>query len=416
MKKTLSGKMIGAIIGGVAVVAAVVVAVVMMLNKDDSYRTIKVYDVTGTATVTRNDKNLKAVNSMFLESGDKVRVDEASLLCLKMDEDKYLMAEENTTFSLEATGDSANSKTRLNLEYGKISNDIRQPLSSDSVYEVETPNAVMAVRGTFFIVEYFRDENGEYVTRIITLQGKVEAWVKNADGKLSEDSIMITAGSQEEIRTYHTEEEMEEALKTLSETVRISLNERAAFSPTPVVYEELTRDELIFFYESIQAGLKPVNTTKEYVYYLIYGDEPVEESSESVMPEESSEAQPSESEEPEESSEASEEPSEEVSTKPSKPSQPEASEESSEAQSSESSQPEETTPAPATPEESTPTEEVVTYTVTFLYDGATFATEKVNAGELAVEPQLMPTESGNWDFDFSTAISADTTVNWVSKD
>ncbi|MDE7428222.1 MAG: hypothetical protein K2N00_02940, partial [Lachnospiraceae bacterium] len=53
-----------------------------------------------------------------------------------------------------------------------------------------------------------------------------------------------------------------------------------------------------------------------------------------------------------------------------------------------------------------------TYTVTFEYQGTTFATQKVKSGETASEPMLAPAESGAWDFDFGTEIKANTTVKW----
>ena len=53
-----------------------------------------------------------------------------------------------------------------------------------------------------------------------------------------------------------------------------------------------------------------------------------------------------------------------------------------------------------------------TYTVTFEYQGTTFATQKVKSGEKATAPLLAPAESGAWDFDFGTEIKANTTVKW----
>ena len=53
-----------------------------------------------------------------------------------------------------------------------------------------------------------------------------------------------------------------------------------------------------------------------------------------------------------------------------------------------------------------------TYTVTFEYQGTTFATQKVKSGEKASAPLLVPAESGAWDFDFGTEIKANTTVKW----
>lgn len=55
------------------------------------------------------------------------------------------------------------------------------------------------------------------------------------------------------------------------------------------------------------------------------------------------------------------------------------------------------------------------YTVTFQYNGSTFGTQKVKKGEKATEPKLSPTENGAWDYDFSTKVNKNLTVQWIEK-
>ncbi|MBR6094508.1 MAG: FecR domain-containing protein [Lachnospiraceae bacterium] len=52
--------------------------------------------------------------------------------------------------------------------------------------------------------------------------------------------------------------------------------------------------------------------------------------------------------------------------------------------------------------------------VTFMYGSVVFATQTVDYEAKAVEPQLMPEESGHWDVDFSLPVTTDTLVYWVS--
>ena len=54
-----------------------------------------------------------------------------------------------------------------------------------------------------------------------------------------------------------------------------------------------------------------------------------------------------------------------------------------------------------------------TFTVTFTFDGKIFATERVAYGELATRPTLMPAPTGDWEFDFTTPITSDMSINWV---
>ena len=57
-------------------------------------------------------------------------------------------------------------------------------------------------------------------------------------------------------------------------------------------------------------------------------------------------------------------------------------------------------------------EEKGPFTVTFMYNGKEFGTQTVEKGECATAPTLMPAQTGSWDFDFSTPITADTEINW----
>lgn len=52
------------------------------------------------------------------------------------------------------------------------------------------------------------------------------------------------------------------------------------------------------------------------------------------------------------------------------------------------------------------------FTVTFMYNGAVFGTQTVKKGECASAPSLAPSLNGDWDFDFSTAITEDTVIDW----
>lgn len=56
-----------------------------------------------------------------------------------------------------------------------------------------------------------------------------------------------------------------------------------------------------------------------------------------------------------------------------------------------------------------------TLTVTFVFEDTVFATLRVPYGTVAKQPMLMPSESGEWDFDFSTLITEDTTINWINN-
>ena len=101
-KKALIG--MGA--GLAAIVVAVIVIAVATSNKKEAYRTIKVYDLIGTATVNRGgNTDINAYVDMRLQSADTVKTGADSYAQLKLDEDKYILLEPNTEINLVATGD-----------------------------------------------------------------------------------------------------------------------------------------------------------------------------------------------------------------------------------------------------------------------------------------------------------------------
>lgn len=194
-KKTgKKGPLIG-VIAGVAVVILAVVVILLLNRKEAAYRIIKVFELDGKSTVTRQDiGELDAYDNMVLESGDQVYVDTGSLT-LKMDEDKYVYAEEKTRFQLEATGTSENSKTRIQLEEGILTNEIQNKLSDESSYEVNTPNSTMSVRGTIYMVDVY-EENGIRYTKVSVFEGAVATKLVYADGSVSDQEKLVEKGKE----------------------------------------------------------------------------------------------------------------------------------------------------------------------------------------------------------------------------
>ena len=194
-KKTVKkGPLIGAI-AGVAVVILAVVVILLLNRKEAVYRIIKVFELDGKSTVTRQDiGDLDAYDNMVLESGDQVYVDAGSLT-LKMDEDKYVYAEEKTRFQLEAAGTSENSKTRIRLEEGILTNEIQNKLSDESSYEVNTPNSTMSVRGTIYMVDVY-EENGIRYTKVSVFEGAVATKLIYADGSVSDQEKLVEKGKE----------------------------------------------------------------------------------------------------------------------------------------------------------------------------------------------------------------------------
>lgn len=366
-KKKLSGKTLALIIGGAALlVAALAFVIVHFAGKKDSYRSIQIYELEGTATIEREKVgDMDAVENLYLQSGDRITVDKDSTMRLKVDDDKYIMVEAESVLSIVATGTKENSKTSIELEQGAITNEIQNKLSEKSSYNVTTPNSVMAVRGTIFRVEVTVDEEGEVYTRVSTFEGKVGSSLVLPDGTKVEEIVLVEGGKEVII---HMDNEITEYLT----------------EPQDINYEMLPVETLEYLVELVENGTDIVGISLEELETMI------DEKKEDI------EEEDSEDDNGENVTEDAIEKTTEPTTKASTETTTKASTE--------------TTTKAST--ETTTKASTKNYTVTFMYNGAIFGTQSVEDGQTATAPKLAPAGSGGWDFDFSKPITEDTAIEW----
>lgn len=180
----------------VVVLAIVAVVLVLVLGKDDAYRIIKVYEYEGDGVVSRESiGDIEPYNNMVLESGDRVSLNTGEMT-LKLDDDKYIYVEENTKFVLTATGSSDDSKTKIELLEGAVTNDIQNKLNSESSYEINTPNSTMAVRGTTYRVEIYYDEENVCYTKVSVFDGEVTTRLIYPDGSVAKEEVSVAKGKE----------------------------------------------------------------------------------------------------------------------------------------------------------------------------------------------------------------------------
>ena len=197
---SLKGKIIAGITGGVVVVAGVIVAIVVLTG---GHRSIAVEEANGQTIVKNESEETKdAYAGMHLVSGDDVSVQAEANMTMLLDADKYVFAQSGTHFWIEATGKSGkNSRTKIYLDKGAVLNRLDTELTEEESYELETPNATMAVRGTIFRVAVYEDVNGETYTRIDVLEGEVVVTLKMEDGTIKDESAVLTAGQSALVRS-----------------------------------------------------------------------------------------------------------------------------------------------------------------------------------------------------------------------
>ena len=166
------------ILGAVVLVAAVTIVLVIVLSqpkKAESYRIIQIYNSEGIVTVDReNVGQLKAYPNMRLQSGDVLTVGTESRVYLKLDSDKYILAEPETVVEIIAEGTPEASKTTINLVKGTIVNRVDSKLNENSSYEINASNSTMAIRGTMVMVSCSGNDDVTAHVKVDVFEGEVE--------------------------------------------------------------------------------------------------------------------------------------------------------------------------------------------------------------------------------------------------
>lgn len=248
----------------ILVIVIGIVAALFFFNKEEGYRSIQVYQVNGDVTLERENVGLMdAYENLNLISGDALETFLESFLRLKLDEDKYVLVEQESQIEIYATGDEKSSKTDIRLEKGAVTVEVENKLNDDSSFEVTTPNAVMAIRGTVFRISADVDENGEPITRITIFEGAVTVQKKTEDGTLSEE-IRIESGKEAIIY----EENNEEILVVLDEIDETQLPKEVL----EFLQEETVRDnhEIIYSDEEIIELLEKLENPRTEIYTVTF--------------------------------------------------------------------------------------------------------------------------------------------------
>lgn len=188
-KNKMSKKIkIATIVGSVVAVVACVAIILAVVLGNKGFRVISVEDRDGDVSVARSGSILDAVEGMKLIDKDGLHTGESAYALLLLDEDKHIIVEEKTDISIEATGTEEAGKVLVNLEKGKAEFTVDNKLNEDSTFEVQTPNALLAIRGTSFTVDY--DDNDDS-TAVRVKTGVVNVKFGDQDIDLNPDESVI---------------------------------------------------------------------------------------------------------------------------------------------------------------------------------------------------------------------------------
>lgn len=272
-KKAEKKKFIKFLLCAVAILIATVI-VMPFFSKEEAYRTITVFEVSGTVGVVKDGIEYEAYPGMHLQEGHVIVTSEDSYARLVLDDDKYVKVEAGSRLEFETLGLLGTKKTRLKLDRGAITSEIVNPLDADEEYVVNTPNAVLAVRGTFFRVDLRVTKNGEIDTNVYTYGGKVASNRVMPTGEVVEEEVIVDAGFMTAIRM--------DALETIyivgmAESPTGEAVEETKKNTVPIEPAIIPDDDLVDMYFASENGHEMFLSTDEITENIEERDLSVEE-------------------------------------------------------------------------------------------------------------------------------------------
>lgn len=129
---------------------------------------------------TGSSKWVRIWQSRMLKDGDKAKTKADSRAKIRLADNSVVTIGANSEVEVSQFKLKKQSRiVKIKLFFGKMRNKVGRFTGKESKYEVQTPNAVMAARGTDFFVEYDNEradesEETEGVTRIIVFSDNVE--------------------------------------------------------------------------------------------------------------------------------------------------------------------------------------------------------------------------------------------------
>ena len=272
--KRISKKKLMLIVSSAVIALGILIAVlVVSFFGDKGYRTISIIEVSGNVGVVKDGIEYKAYVGMRLQEGYEIVTSGDSYVRLVLDDDKYVKLESGSKLKFETLGMMGSGKTKLSLERGALTTEVVNPLGEDDEYVVNTPNAVLAVRGTFFRVEVVNLGQEEVSVVVITYGGCVASQRIMPDGQIVDEEVLINAGYKTTISmttndTFYVVEEVEGAQDVTGD---------GELDRQPIGIEGISDEDLVDIYFATRNGHKLFLTEKEVWEYLKARDVNIEE-------------------------------------------------------------------------------------------------------------------------------------------
>lgn len=158
------------LIGLIAILMIISTAIILSLyfGGDVSRRPV-ISDIQGSAYITRDGKRFTADKNVKLLSGDVLVTEPNGSVRIKIDDDKYVFAEPDTSVYIYYTDIASKGDISVNLNRGAVICRLDNELKKNSSFVLKTPNGTVDVRGTVFRADFgFHEEYMGYENVMIT--------------------------------------------------------------------------------------------------------------------------------------------------------------------------------------------------------------------------------------------------------
>ena len=237
--RTRKGRIV-VISAAVVLIAAIVLIILLLVGGETGYRNISVSKVSGRVIAENNGNEYEAYENMRLAGGYALNTGTESYTRLSLDDDKYVKLEQESRAEFRNVGDANKHITSIYLAYGALTAELVNPLAKEENFVINTPNAALAVRGTFYRVKVSFDETGDVYTDVYTYGGAVVCQRIMPDGTVVDEEVVISQGYKARIK--------------MDEIITIYIEELIEYEPgddvDPINVDEISDSDIVDMYNA----------------------------------------------------------------------------------------------------------------------------------------------------------------------
>jgi hypothetical protein len=195
------------LIGGVVCILIVmVIAVFAAINWGDmKTRVVKITEISGEVTVESDARIRPASKNTKLAPGDIITLSDDARVRLKIDPDKYLTIEPDSSLYIDYTNIEGMGDVTVNLLFGSVITEMSEEIKTKDSFLVVTPNTMIDVRKSVFRTEfeYFSDYGGTpaKITTVENFSGNINLQLFDDLGAKADNLMILKARNSAKLVT-----------------------------------------------------------------------------------------------------------------------------------------------------------------------------------------------------------------------